>query len=305
VNLREVECFLAVANGLHFGRAAERLHLAQPTVSESIRRLERQLGGPLFDRTTRNVSLTELGVAFRRDVQAAYSQLEAAYAAGREMALRHDLQLVIGASSGDESLVVAAIAAIANDHPELAVDFVEMSTLHQIDAVLDGRIDIGLAWMPPAHEAIASVVLARVGYVAVLPVSHSLSGRSVVSVAALADEPLITWPRAMNPLLYDAFESAMDATGRPWSLVATASSFANIVSRVVSGHGVGVIPAAAVGIRPPRGLAIVPLGEGGPVADRALIWSRAHPHLLVPGVVAAMRRIWSRRVEADGYAAIS
>jgi DNA-binding transcriptional LysR family regulator len=272
VNLREIQCFLAVANGLHFGRAAERLHLAQPTVSESIRRLERELGGQLFDRTTRNVSLTELGVLFRRDVQAAYEGLQLAYAAGRDKAQRHNLQLVIGAANGDEWVVVAAIAAIAKAHPELAVDFVEMNTLQQVDALVDGRLDVGLAWMPPAHEAIASAVTARVGYVALLPVAHPLAARSVVSAAALADEPLITWPRAMNPLLYERFEAALNATGRPWSLVATASGFPNIVARVMSGHGIGVIPASAASARPLRGMAVVPLGEGGPLADRAIIW---------------------------------
>jgi DNA-binding transcriptional LysR family regulator len=199
----------------------------------------------------------------------------------------------------------SSLAAIAKAHPELAVDFVEMNTLQQVDALVDGRLDVGLAWMPPAHEAIASAVTARVGYVALLPVAHPLAARSVVSAAALADEPLITWPRAMNPLLYERFEAALNATGRPWSLVATASGFPNIVARVMSGHGIGVIPASAASARPLRGMAVVPLGEGGPLADRAIIWSRTRPHLLVASVVGLMRGIWRQRAGEAGYAASS
>lgn len=86
MNLREIECFIAVADELHFGRAARRLHLAQPSVSESVRSLERQVGGPLFDRTSRSVVLTDLGRAFLGDARDAYGDLVAAFDRARSLA---------------------------------------------------------------------------------------------------------------------------------------------------------------------------------------------------------------------------
>jgi DNA-binding transcriptional LysR family regulator len=98
MNLREIECFIAVADELHFGKAARRLHLAQPTVSESVRRLERCLGGPLFDRSTRNVRLTDLGITFLKEARDAYLRVEAAYETGRQFAHRRDLGFTVAAT---------------------------------------------------------------------------------------------------------------------------------------------------------------------------------------------------------------
>src|ERR1700760_1394587 len=104
MNLREVECFLKVAEHLHFGRAADELFLGQPAVSESIRRLERELGGALFDRTTRRVRLTPLGTAFQQEARLAYDMLRRAYERGRSMAEQSALEFVVGYSGdlGDE-----------------------------------------------------------------------------------------------------------------------------------------------------------------------------------------------------------
>ncbi len=292
MNLRELECFLAVAGDLHFGHAADRLHLAQPTVSEAVRRLERQLGGHLFDRSTRNVSLTEFGRSFLEEAKEAYERVESAYETGRMLAHRRGEQFVVGAAADEEDILVAGVAALRRDRPGITVVVEEMTTIQQMDALRHRRIDVGVALMPPAEDGITSLAVGAVGYVAIVQDSSPLADLKVLPLSRLTAEPLITWPRAANPLVYDRFAGAMNSTGNPWSLIATATGIANLASRVMSGQGVGVVPATAVANRQFRGLSYLPLGEGGPVLDRTLIWYKQAPHLLLPTFVKIVRRLW-------------
>jgi DNA-binding transcriptional LysR family regulator len=293
MNLREIECFIAVADELHFGRAAQRLHLAQPTVSESVRRLERHIGGQLFDRSTRNVALTELGSSFLEEAREAYACMEAAYQRVRSMAGCPTHAFTVGAMAGDEDLVVAATAAFTRALPAINVQFEEMRTADQIDGVLHGRIDAGLAWEPAERPDLSVHVLGRTGYVAVVPQQHSLARRSVITVDRLADEPLITWSRTVNPGLYEWFARMMAESGVPWSLVAAPSGIANLMARVISGQGIGVVPSTTMIGRRLHGISLVPIAQNGPGAACALIWSRRTPHLALSTFAKAMQRAWS------------
>jgi DNA-binding transcriptional LysR family regulator len=293
LNLREVECFIAVADELHFGRAARRLHLAQPTVSESIRRLERQIGGPLFDRSTRTVRLTELGGAFLDEAREAYDSMQTAYQKARVMARCPARAFSVGAGSSDEDLVVAATAAFSRALPRTNLQFEEMRTVEQIDAVLHRRIDVGVAWEPPPHAELTSHALGRTEYIAVVAQGHPLARRSAITLGRLAEEPLITWARATNPVLYERFASTMSARGLPWSLVATASGVANLMARVISGQGVGVVPSTALLGRRLHGISLIRIAPSAPVAECALIWSRNAPNLAVATFAKAMQHAWA------------
>lgn len=304
MNLREFECFIAVAEELHFGRAAERLHLAQPTVSESVRRLERTLGGDLFDRSTRNVALTEFGKAFLDEARHAYQQVAAAYQTGRLLANRRSEQFLIGHAPEDERLLVTLTAELRRRHPRLTVVLEEMNTLEQVEALRHQRIDAGLGWMPEADCGLGSMVVGTCAYVAVVLETDPLARHKGVPLTRVATEPLITWPRAVNPAMYDRFATAMDATHVPWSLVATATGVANLASRVMSGQGVGVVPAGAIVHRDFAGLAYVPIIEGSPLAERTLIWNLRSPHLLMATfsrvVLRALRQSYQPVGEAAG-----
>jgi DNA-binding transcriptional LysR family regulator len=299
VDLRDLKCFLAVAEELHFGRAADRLHLAQPTVSEGVRRLERQLGGQLFDRTTRHVRLTQLGLAFRDQAGEAYRRVEAAYAAGRQLAQRRIGQFVLASSINDDDLLLAGVTALRRLRPDVTVVVEEMDQETQLDAVRLGRVDVGLAWMSPVSDGIGSTVVGSSGYAAVVPVSSPLARMDAVPLRRVATEPLITWSRASNPLVYDTFAGAMGAAGLLWSLVATATGVANLASRVVSGQGIGAVPYTSIAYRMFRGLACVPLSEGGPVLDCTLIWSKVAPPVLLPLFSKTVRSLWRDSRDID------
>jgi DNA-binding transcriptional LysR family regulator len=273
MDLRQLECFLAVADELHFGRAAARLNLAQPTVSESIRRLERELGGTLFDRTTRNVSLTELGTAFQEEARAAYSQVEVAYQNGRRLAERGLDQFLVGYAVDSGPTLLSLVATLQQRCPEVTMTLHAMTTQRQIEALRRRRLHAGLCWEPDLEESLRRLVVGHAEFVAVVPSSHPLAKLESAPIERLAEEPLIGWPRMLNPGLYDRFANAMDGTNRPWSLVGTTIGVDNVAARVLSGHGIGIVPEPMAPARPPEGIRLLPI-VGGPTLDRVLLWRR-------------------------------
>jgi DNA-binding transcriptional LysR family regulator len=197
---------------------------------------------------------------------------------------------------------VAGVEALRRRQPDVTVVVEELAPGVQLDAVRQRQIDVGVVWNPPVADGIAASVIGSTGYVAVVPVTSPVAHLDRVPLRRVAAEPLITWSRATNPVVYDGFAAALDATGLPWSLVATASGVINLASRVVSGQGIGAVPSTSVAHRTLRGLACVPLGEGGPVLDCTLIWSAVAPPVLLPLFGRTIRALWRRR-HAGSYAA--
>jgi DNA-binding transcriptional LysR family regulator len=284
MDLRQIECFIAVAEDLHFGRAANRLHLAQPTVSEAVRRLERELGGSLFDRTTRNVTLTELGMAFREEAQTAYEQMEDAYRIGRRLAQRGPDTCLVGHAMDVSEQLLRVIPLLRDTCPNIVTTLHYMSTSQQVAAIRRRRLHLGICWMPELSDGLASKPLGETGLLAVVPNNHPIARKPTTTLACLAAEPLIGWPRALHPGMYDRFCAAMDNTGESWSLVGTTVGFDNVASRVLAGHGIGVVPEPAVGERGVTDITYVPV-EDGPRIERVAVWRRGEPNKGVPALV--------------------
>jgi len=272
VDLRQLECFLAVARHLHFGRAAEELHLAQPTVSESIRRLERELGGSLFDRTTRSVKLTPLGDMFRTEALVAVEAVASAYDRGRAYATSQVVELQLGCAFGLDDQLLGAIAELQRRRPDVVVSLRARSTARQLQMLRERRLDAAFCVMPAFDSACASLVVGTSRLVAVVPEGHPFATMGTVPLVDLAHEPLIAWPRNANPVLYDTFAAAMDAAGAPWTLVGTASGVENVSARVLAGFGVGIVFDAVAAARPIPGLTVVGLGLGAPLVAQHLVW---------------------------------
>ncbi len=285
MDLRQLECFLAVAEDLHFGRAAARLYLAQPTVSESVRRLERELGGPLFDRTTRNVTLTDLGVVFRDEARRAYAHVEDAYRTGRQLAQQKPASCLVGHGLDRWEVLLKFVPLLRSRCPEVVTSLHFMSTLQQIAALRRRRLHLGICWLPDVVDGLCYQELGSAGLVAMVPDDHPMAGESHIQLACLASEPLIGWPRSVHPAMYDRFHDAMDNTGRPWSLVGTTVGLDNVASRVLAGHGVGVVPQPIVEGRDLPLIACVPVVDG-PTIERVAVWRQGDRnkgvHALLP-----------------------
>ncbi|MEV6448143.1 LysR substrate-binding domain-containing protein [Amycolatopsis sp. NPDC051716] len=188
LDLRKLRYFVAVADTLHFGRAAERLHIAQPVLSRQIRALEQDLGTALFTRDSHGVVLTDAGTQLLTD---AAPLLASADAARRRVtaAARGDRRLMVGFRAG--VAVTPAIHRFAVRHPDVRVDVQRIEADEQAELLLDGRIDIGYVRLPIDEAGLRVVPLYTEPRVAVLPARHRLAGKEEVTEADLAGEPLL------------------------------------------------------------------------------------------------------------------
>jgi len=215
VEISQITAFLAVAEELHFGRAAQRLHSAQPPLSRTIRQLEKQLGATLFERNTRNVRLTSAGEALlgpAREILDACRLAEIAVAAaGRGQVGR----VRIGFAGVSSHLLIGRWAKLVR-HTHPGIEFVLDSSAFASEALnklLDGTLDIGLVRWIFTPPGIASRVILNEDFVVALPTDHPLAGRDGVRIEELATEPWVTLPADPGSALRDSLQRAAHDAG--------------------------------------------------------------------------------------------
>jgi LysR family transcriptional regulator, benzoate and cis,cis-muconate-responsive activator of ben and cat genes len=195
VDLREIDCFLAVATELHFGKAAERLHLAQSSVSEAIRSLEHEIGGRLFIRTSRRVQVTDLGAKLRLGVEPAALVLRATLDECKKTALGKSNRLRIGFIGGGLYELTLPFVRQLKSKFNLDVDWVELTPLDQFEAVASGKVDAAFCRLPLSRDGLVqSVILFEDSRKLVVPVDHRLADKILIDPEELAHEILPTLP---------------------------------------------------------------------------------------------------------------
>src|SRR5271156_3314080 len=195
VELRQIDCFLAVATDLHFGKAAKRLSLAQSSVSEAVNSLEEEVGGQLFVRTSRRVQLTPLGEKFRLGVEPAALVLRATLDDCRKTALGQTSRLRIGFLGGGLYEYTLPFVRHLRNKFHIDVDWVELSLLDQFEAIAAGRVDAAFCRLPLSHDGLVQcTVLLEEKKKLVVPADHRLSNRDWIDPEELALETLPTLP---------------------------------------------------------------------------------------------------------------
>jgi DNA-binding transcriptional LysR family regulator len=223
MEIRELEAFVAVAEELHFGRAAELLHLTPSRVSQAVRKLERQVGGPLFRRSSRRVQLTPLGQRLFDEVRPALSQLEGALRAARGAAgAGHDPVRVGFTNSLPERLAIALTAAFWRAHPDVPAGRYSAPTLEYVDWLDADHDGVFLSWFPlnprelhlPRVRFGPTVLSAR--RAALVPADHPIAGRTEVDVEELADHDLCypPSPPELGQRFADAWTPPLTPGGR-------------------------------------------------------------------------------------------
>jgi DNA-binding transcriptional LysR family regulator len=219
VELRQLEYFVAVAEDRHFGRAAERLHIGQPAVSQQIRRLERELGADLLDRSPRHVRLTTAGECFLPEAKAVLAAVARAAAAVAGHAAARAATLRIGTSAGLGVHLDRVLDELVTLAPDLAVDLVSAPTRARLQQVAAGELDAAFlrggsdSAAATAVPGVRAISVWRDPLLAVLPARHPFAQADAVALADIAALPLRLTPRRTNPALVDLIVGACHDAG--------------------------------------------------------------------------------------------
>ncbi|MFH8368517.1 LysR family transcriptional regulator [Streptomyces sp. NPDC018031] len=288
--LPQLHAFTVLAEELHFGRAAARLGIAQPPLSQQIRRLEEKVGHPLFLRGPgRGVALTaagrELLPAARRSLTGLADGLAAARAAGAGRTGR----LRIGfAASLALTVLPGLLRTFRERFPEVRLDIHEMTTAPQIAALRERTLDVGLLREPPEDEPeLRFRTVLTEPFVAVLPATDPRAAHRTVRVAQLADSPFVLLPREAGPRLHDRITALCAAAGFTPRVVQRAVEWQTVCALVEAGLGVSLAPAGIRRIRL-KGVAFRGIDPGAPRTRAAVGWRADDPDPLVANLLATI-----------------
>jgi DNA-binding transcriptional LysR family regulator len=271
MELRQLRYFVAVAEELHFRRAAARLHISQPPLSQQIAALEAELGCRLLERTRRKVELTPAGAAFLDQVRALLSELESAADTARSIDAG---QVGVLRLSFVGSALLSALPALVQrfraERPRVELQLRERSTVEQLRALRTGTIDVGLVRLPLADAADLEVRrVVREATIAAVPETHPLARLRRIPLRRLAGEPLVLFPREQAPGFHDLLVDRMRTTGLSPRVAQYAPEMLTIIGLVAAGIGVSPVPESmrelALG-----GVAYRPL-QGAPRSELALV----------------------------------
>ncbi|HJV61176.1 MAG TPA: LysR family transcriptional regulator [Albitalea sp.] len=249
MELRHFRYFIAVAEELHFSRAAARLHVAQPALSRQIRDLEDELGLTLLERDRRSVALTPAGEALLAEGRKLFVQLEQAVNVARRTARGEQGTLSIGyVGSVAYSGLPQIVRSFRKRFPGVEVRFHEMSPVPQVNAILAGTLDVGFARGPLEVPGLGVTTVLDEPLVAALPRGHVLAARKELRLAQLAAEGFIVPARVRGPGFHDHLMTLCRQAGFSPRIVQEGSHF-DVLSLVAAGCGVAIVPQSLCGVR--------------------------------------------------------
>jgi len=273
MELRQLESFVVVAEELNVGRAAIRLHLTQPSLSRQIAALERDLDVELFARVKRRFVLTTAGESFLADAKELLRLAEEAVrdAQRTQRGELGTLRLRF-VQSATFRVLPQLLGAFRTANPEVLLDLETMTTIRQLDALRDGRIDVGLLRLPTPEPGLETRVLSEDPLVVALPAGHRLAERERVALTDLADESFILYTRSTGPSVHDAIVGYCKAAGFVPRIVQEGADTQTIVSLVAAGLGVSLLIALTPPIDP-RAVVYRRLSDDLPPWKLSAAWS--------------------------------
>jgi DNA-binding transcriptional LysR family regulator len=305
IELRQLRYFIAVAEEKHFGRAALRLHMTQPPLSQTIQGLEQMLGTTLFARTKRSVALTPAGMALlpeaQRIVQQAAALPELAQRAASGSAGLLSLSFI---STADYSILPPLLLRFRERFPQVRIDLREATTDIQLDELMLDKIDAGLL-LPPLPDKIRTELdylpLLSEPLLAAIPSGwrpeHASASKSVrgkgkaddgVSLKALAELPLIIFPRRISPAFHDTIIACFRDAGVTPHIGQEAIQMQTIIGLVSAGMGMALVPQSVSNLKRP-GVEYRTLHDAAPLIETGLAWRRDNASPVLAALLAMLR----------------
>jgi DNA-binding transcriptional LysR family regulator len=288
MQMRDLECFLAVAEELHFTRAAQRLHLSQPPLSRHIQDLEAELGVTLFRRTRRSVALTEAGKSYYARVQSVLAQLEQAQEEARHISRGQAGTLTVGFIGAlTYEFLPGILRRYRQTVPEVQLVLRDLVPAEQIDGVATGRLDIGFVGILPENcgKEVAHRIVRRDRMLAALPLGHPLCGSKAIPLRGLAEDPWVQIETKMSPA-YDRFVRRVCAdAGFAPRVEHQAARAQAMLGMVAARLGVTIVPATIARFPWPE-VTFVPLKEKC-IFEHAVIWRAQEARPVVGAFLAS------------------
>ncbi|TCD25174.1 LysR family transcriptional regulator [Lelliottia amnigena] len=277
IELRHLRYFIAVAEELHFGRAAARLNISQPPLSQQIQILEQQVGARLLARTNRSVSLTAAGKQFLADSRQVLSLVNDASARAERLHLGETGELRIGFTSSAPfiSAVSHTLSTFRRHYPDVHIQTREINTREQIVPLNEGSLDLGLMRNTQLPDTLAWEVILREPLMAMIPRDHPLAAQPSVTLAELAQEPFVFFDPHVGTGLYDDILGLMRRYGLSPVITQEVGEAMTIIGLVAAGLGVSILPASfkRVQLNEMRWVAIA---EEDAVSEMWLVWPKHH-----------------------------
>jgi DNA-binding transcriptional LysR family regulator len=278
---------MAVAEELHFGRAAKRLHISQPPLSQQIRALEEELHVALFSRSNRRVELTHTGLMFLSRARAILRQADEAKLEMHNVAIGEGGRLRIGyMSAAMLTNLPEVLSAFRASRPHVRIAFSELSVESQLHAIAEAEIDVGFLDLVGRREAISvrdeTLRLERVWreeMVVIVPPGHPLAGRKLIQLDALVNEPLIILPKSPFFGFYDRVAQVFAKAGKEPRIAQIVDRFPEIITLVAAGFGVSFAPRSSASIW--YGDVEFVSIAGHPKVDVSVVWNEANLSPLV------------------------
>ncbi|MEM9624561.1 MAG: LysR substrate-binding domain-containing protein [Pseudomonadota bacterium] len=285
MDIKQLRCFLAVAQHLNFGRAAAELHMTQPPLTRQIQGLERALGVTLFTRTKRHVALTAAGETLQQGAIQLLDQLDRLQQRTSWVAEGKLGELTIGfVSTANQRVLPPLLQQFRQQHPQVNLQLLELTGDEQIELLAQGEIDLGCLFEPVSHP-LQSKVVSRERFVAVVPAAHPLAGGfdsdHAIPCRQLLKESFVFIPRSRSPRLFDCVMAYARAQGANPKISQEARQMQTVLGLVAAGVGVSIVPESVTQLRRDD-IRYLPLQPEPPELATSIVWDAGNPSPVLP-----------------------
>jgi DNA-binding transcriptional LysR family regulator len=294
MELRHLRYFVAVSETLHFGQAAAKLQIAQPSLSHQIRQLEGDLQTTLLRRTKRRVELTEAGRVFLEQARDILARTDQAAVLARRASHGEAGTLRVAVGCCMNQLEVGKVVSLFNrQHHSIRIELRTMPVPAQFDALQHARLDIGFVRPPIPEPVVTGEIVATEPLMVAVRNDHRLRGRQSVPLSSFADDPFILPAREAVPVYHDIVVKACRESGFVPNAPYEADQLLMVLSMVAAGSGVALVPAFARTMKAPR-VVLVPLRAPVPSVEMAVAWRREETSATLAEFVKIARHTFAR-----------